>query len=576
MNKCLRFLIVCCALLLNATELLANQRDSIQAERIAVNFLQKYASGRKEMLKLSYVGRNSKHKIMYIFNRGTSNGYIMVSADDATEDVLMYSESGKFSWEDLPMSMKTMINDYGRQIAFAIENPDLAEPDYRAPLVQNIVKPLVATKWGQYPPYNSQCPVKSGKRCATGCVATAMAQIMNFYKYPTTAYNWNLMANSYASNAVQQSSAVAKLMHDCGMSVKSTYGVEETSAAMINTVEALREMYGYDYAMQYDERVFYTDDEWKNIIFNELRSGRPLLYSIHTELGAHTFICDGFNQLGYLHYNMGWNGDENGYYLISALKPKMAEKFTFTACTHYIVSGIRPSTGKKYYGTEMRCFGSLTSDVVTENGEDIFELKGSFQNYSMFCMSAVFGCFLHNEANGSEFFVPYQHFTNMASRNFFGRIRLKATDVVEKGSYLVYPAYVLDGTKTVRKMKLQRGLQPQRLTANGDTPDVLLASMVTASMISGGRVEVTAQIKTKVDLTDAEVYAFVFPENGGNSLMYTEPVKLTLSGGCQKTVVMHGNFPQYNKTKKYLVAVYIEIAGQRAKMAPTYLNDIKM
>jgi hypothetical protein len=155
---------------------------------------------------------------------------------------------------------------------------------------------------------------------------------------------------------------------------------------MVDVVSALRDKYGYDPSMMYEERVFYSDDEWRKIICAELSSGRPVVYSIRTELGAHTFVCDGINQLGYFHYNMGWEGDENGYYLMSALKPGMAEKFTFTGCLHYIITGIKPRASK-FYKSEMRCFESLTGGVVKEGGSDVFELKGKFQNYSMFDMS---------------------------------------------------------------------------------------------------------------------------------------------------------------------------------------------
>lgn len=570
-----RILLVLFAVLTVAVGARASQRDSAQAQRIAVAFLQKYAPGKSSSLTLAHIGRNSKHKLVYIFNRANNGGYIMVSADTNTEDVLMYSESGKFDWDLLPISMKTMISDYGRQISFAIEHPELASKTTSLVKPQTAIKPLLKTAWGQYEPYNSACPVKGGKRCATGCVATAMAQVMNFYKYPATGYPWQSMLGSYNSKSPKANvDAVSKLMLDCGRSVKATYG-EETSAPMVDVVSALRDKYGYDPSMMYEERVFYSDDEWRKIICAELSSGRPVVYSIRTELGAHTFVCDGINQLGYFHYNMGWEGDENGYYLMSALKPGMAEKFTFTGCLHYIITGIKPKASK-FYKSEMRCFESLTGGVVKEGGSDVFELKGKFQNYSMFDMSGTFGCIVVNEATKVETFIPYQKFSKLESRHYFSRIKLRSEDITEGGSYLVYPAYMLDGTSVAKKMRLQRGLQPPRLNIKAEGFGVVLTSGIKAVKGVGNKVEVVVNLKANKPLPDAEIYAFVFPVEGGNSLAYTVPLKISMEQGTQKNFVLRGDFTSGKPGQKYNVAVFLELAGERIKLAPNYMNSTEL
>jgi hypothetical protein len=223
----------------------------------------------------------------------------------------------------------------------------------------NAVSPLLGDiKWNQGSPYNLQCPTvptgygisNEGEQSVTGCVATAMAQIMKYHEWPVqgnlshsyipsgwknkgytapalsadfaqTTYNWANMTPTYNASSTQaQQDAVATLMYHCGVSVDMNYNVE-SGAVSAAVLIALRTYFDYDLGMNYVLRDFYSASEWKDLLKTELNVGRPVFYHGNSSGGGHAFVCDGYDSNDLFHMNWGWGGSSNGYFELSALNP---------------------------------------------------------------------------------------------------------------------------------------------------------------------------------------------------------------------------------------------------------------
>ena len=319
---------------------------------------------------------------LYVFNVEDNGGYIIVSNDDRTRPILGFSETGSFSIDEMPDNMKAWLQGYADEIAWLQQHGSVAPPKYDKVGTHstNPVAPLVTTKWNQGTPYNNLCPTYSGwggsGKCATGCVATAMAQVMNYHKWPqartatipgyTTyslglnlpslspiTFDWAHMKNSYSgSYTTAEANAVATLMKYCGYSVKMDY--DESSGAYTEDVAiALREYFDYNpYTTRFVSRSSYTYENWTDMIYHEVSHNRPVCYGGLSSGGGHEFVCDGYkfeSNTDFFHINWGWGGLSDNYFVLSALDPDQQGigGSTSTDGFHYgqdAVVGIQKST----------------------------------------------------------------------------------------------------------------------------------------------------------------------------------------------------------------------------------------
>ena len=198
------------------------------------------------------------------------------------------------------------------------------------------VKPLIKTQWGQHYPFNLLCPETDNNNGENtyklaGCGPVAMAQVVNYHRYPSMSpdgqyeYNWSQMFHSLTSNVQKEGIvAVAKLISDCGVSSFTEYGDERSSTSLSYIMGAMKRLFGYsNYMSIYNRSDFETpkrDSLYRLLIFSELKAGRPVLYRGTNEKGeGHLFIIDGCKK-GKVHVNMGWGGNDNGYYELSDLR----------------------------------------------------------------------------------------------------------------------------------------------------------------------------------------------------------------------------------------------------------------
>ena len=249
------------------------------------------------------------------------------------------------------------------------------------------------TVWGQGEPFNNKCPEINGERTVTGCVATAMSQIMYAHKYPTkgagshsyttetkklnvsanfgnTTYDWENMIPSYkGSYTTTQADAVATLMFHAGVAADMDYTVDGSGAVSSIALAALTKYFGYDKAIHVLPKDFMTEDGLLQAIATDLQAGRPVYFSgVTVNQEGHAFVCDGMQSDGYLHINWGWNGMANGYFAISALAPEVqgtggsASNLAFTESVG-VYTNIRPNAG----GEAMPL---VTVDILTRTSKE--------------------------------------------------------------------------------------------------------------------------------------------------------------------------------------------------------------
>lgn len=181
------------------------------------------------------------------------------------------------------------------------------------------ITPMLHTQWGQGSPYNLLCPSIAGQHCQTGCVATAMAQVMKYHEWPKADFRWDKMLNLYDVNATEEERlAVAQLMASCGESVNMEYGLTTSAAWEGDAAIALREVFGYAPSVREVFRNMYGRTAWENLIYHELSQGRPVFYGGMPSGFAHQFVCDGYQDAKF-HFNMAWQYLSDGYYIVDEL-----------------------------------------------------------------------------------------------------------------------------------------------------------------------------------------------------------------------------------------------------------------
>ena len=333
-----------------------------QARQIAGSFfsaksLRAPSHGGQPTLQLAYTA-DREH--FYIYDRGHS-GFVVVAGDDRLPQVLGYSETGHFSATQVPPAMKYWMQEMNRQIAYLQEHDNVvAQVPFQH---ETAVDALMTTLWDQGTPFNDLCPTYTDNagntfRSVTGCVATAFAQVMNYYQWPDvgvgshsyvcnvndmttvelsadfsqSVYRWDLMLDTYDENSDPEScQAVAKLMSDVGISMEMGYGAS-SGASEMTAMLASRQFFKYNEHSYLLNRDNFSAAEWDKILVDEITAGRPIIYCGYTvgvSMGGHAFVLDGYDTDGYFHVNWGWGGTADGYFLFTVLAPSASMNFEF-------------------------------------------------------------------------------------------------------------------------------------------------------------------------------------------------------------------------------------------------------
>ena len=302
-------------------------------------------------LTLAYTAESDSVSCLYVFNKGNEDGFVAIGGDEVATEVLVHSDHGSFCYDDANANLKYWLSCCCRQIAAA--RRDAARVETEEPLkakraARSDVDILVSSCWGQKKPYNNAVRNYAKKDFNTGCVATAMSQVMKAHEWPVTGsgsysyydtfskksyfrdfsehtYRWSDMLDVYSdSSTTEQEDAVAELMFDVGVAVCMQYGTttQGGSGAFTEYVPyALVTYFGYDEGVGHAYRDYYSDDEWAEMVYGELSAGRCVMYGGFNGSSGHSFICDGYRAKdNTYHFNWGWDGIDDCYCALSAVK----------------------------------------------------------------------------------------------------------------------------------------------------------------------------------------------------------------------------------------------------------------
>ena len=333
----------------------------------------------KSSVEFADITSQTEFTNFYIFN--TAGGFVIVSADDIATPILGYSDENEFDPTNIPVNAREWLQGYESDIYQGIANGLVASAEIAADWANlqsgmamqakgtRAVNKLLTTTWDQGNPYNTLCPYDNddNQRTVTGCVATAMAQVMKYWNYPThgngsksyncsftandgtsqnpvyitvnrgqlsanfgtTTYDWANMPNNLSSSSTSaQKTAVATLMYHCGVSVEMSYDIGRRGGSGAVTIgsgataeTAFKNYFLYKNTLKGYYKSNFTNSSWINMLKTDLDANRPIIYSGRGEEGGHCFVCDGYNNSNQFHFNWGWSGYCDGFYALDAMEP---------------------------------------------------------------------------------------------------------------------------------------------------------------------------------------------------------------------------------------------------------------
>lgn len=422
----------------------------------------------RETAAMDVLRENSQLTIVGFRNSG---GYAVIANDDAFKPVLGYSDTPLP--EVLPPGLEWWIETMEKSLTTLLaEGKDAPDAKVSASYKET-VEPLVTTKWDQSEPYNNQCPTYtvggSTRHYVVGCVATSMAQVMNYHKWPETgvgsrswffypddggsrirvsanfgmtSYDWANMRDTYTRNSytTAEADAVATLMYHCGVAVKMNYAQGGSGAFSYNACLALREYFRYNKNIKVLYREYTHVDEWMDRIYRELNDGCPIIYGGVSNSGGHSFVFDGYNSSGMVHVNWGWSGSGDGYFDIASLNG-------YTSGQDMLI--VRPETDTRFtdgYRSVWIISNSL-SITAGVGGNLSVTTKGCF-NMDVDNFSGMKGVLAKNLSTGetTELYtesLTYTHTEENGGRVFYARDwnnKAVSTAQLADGTYRIYIA----------------------------------------------------------------------------------------------------------------------------------------
>ena len=339
LRKSVRSIMLVALLLGCVLSLSAQQVTQEAALKKAEQFLGKASLSRRAPHKAPQLTLANNRDEFYVFNDEANGGYVIVSGEERMPDVLTYSYDSRFEADNMPCNMKAWLEGYAEQVKYLRTHPEASAR--RTTTERKNVDPLLTCWFNQGPPYGDKCPEVDGRYSPTGCTATAMAQIMYYWQWPKqttnvipgyttsthkiempeipiTTIDWGNILGEYNREETytkEQTDAISTLMLLCGVSAKMDYSPGGSGVSLVDASRAFRRYFDYDDMLEYIERNNNTDI-WEQLVYDELKSKRPVLYDgFPTKDTGHAFVLDGY-QDGYFHVNWGW-GDSESYVLMT-------------------------------------------------------------------------------------------------------------------------------------------------------------------------------------------------------------------------------------------------------------------
>ncbi|MBO4739758.1 MAG: thiol protease/hemagglutinin PrtT [Bacteroidales bacterium] len=596
--------------------LVAQPIDVNMAQRVAENFYNAQNQHKNNVSLSLYCAKNAvnvqksgeKGTYYYIFNDESNGGFVLVSGDKRVEPILGYSTEGKFDTTNMPDNLRYWLKGYEDEIDYAIANFNEA-PQESAEKWNNyinniqpknrkavVVAPLIQTQWGQGTPYNNLCPYdyNAGQRSVTGCVATAMAQIMKYFSYPTTGrgshyyvpqthpeygtlsanfanttYQWSSMPNtltSYSSSAAK--TAVSTLMYHCGVAVDMDYDVSANggSGAVYTLPDTLIKLgymdantalwlhFGYQaYSFSRSEATY---ADWIAALKLVLDKGIPILYGGSGSNGGHAFVCDGYQDNNQFHFNWGWSGTDDGYFYITSLNTSNG---SFNSGQDIIIA--YPNIG-----VDLRFYSNITITANPIYKNTSFSVSASIGNYGNTAFSGTISFDILDSAGN------YKGEIGSMARNIginsYGNVAITCSSGVNypAGTYYM-TAYYKEDTSSSWK-EINGGIQPnwfpkytQFIIKDYPKADLHLFNTISVSSTTiypDSSISVTANIVNQGDKAFTGKIGLDLYNNSGVFLQTLVEANHTLAPSASQTISVNQSALSYPVGTYYIVATYTE------------------
>ncbi len=566
-----RIITSCCFICLIFTTAMGKRVPYSRAQLVATSFFQTMDDPQLKSISvsdlipvsLSLPGENrfpiqksqkSKEDQLVYFFKKNEGGFVLVSGDDLAKPILAYSVEEIVNEDNLPVNFLKWVDGYKKEIRWIRQQPGLKSTSATSEWEQleagmkpeqlsgTAVGPLMKTKWDQSPLYNDLCPQKYwySNKAVTGCVATAMAQVIKYHNYPVngtgihsyyhsnntvtygtlsanygaTTYDWANMPNQLNSaSTASQIKAVATLMLHCGVGVDMDYSpyssgaqiLESKSAGSSCAESALKEFFNFDKTtVKGVLREGKTTSQWISLLKSEIDAGRPILHGGVGDGGGHAFVADGYDSNNYFHFNWGWSGNSDGYYSVDALNPvdlgTGAGNGSYNRLQQVVIGIKPPSQGSGTSTTKIEdisLYASLKLPKIYQLNE--FQFEVSIANYGTGNFNGNFCAALFNsEGKFVNYIDSLDAFVNLPS-NFYNSYQFSNNGLsVYPGKYIVGIYFRPTGNNwiAVGDGSYENFINIEILSPFGDT-DIKLYDSIRVSpnpIIAGKSTEVTAKI----------------------------------------------------------------------------------
>ncbi len=571
------------SLTLNAKQISQNEALDIATKfNSSVTTHTQSIAGSRDVLKLAYKA-SAKEDVVpyYVFDKADNGGYIIVSGDDEADAILGYTDSGSFDYDSCPENMKWWLSTYASQIG-ALLKGDIKASANIAPKAGKSVAPLLKDiKWNQSDPYNRLAPtLTNGNKTVTGCVATAMAQIMYFHQWPVkgtgsltyttksykfnltadfgaTTYAWDKMTPTYNSSSSEEScEAVATLMYHCGVASYMDYGPSSGANTGV-AICGMRDYFNYDKGMRLLSREYYSRSVWEGIMISEIDANRPVMYGGQSKTGGHQFVLDGYDSNKMFHINWGWGGMSNGYFKIEALTPGAQGIGGSTSGYNYnqdAVIGIQKPTNesvKHEYSMVVDAVSVTPGDY--EKGAKINVSLSNFTNAgygsisgqaSIAIVNAESGTVVANDVFRSSFSLGAGYYYKSISAEVMVPVN------IADGQYQIIPMVNVSGTTdwelcdiAILGKKSYITVSGNKVTASSDMPQSNISAVITEiNPIAAGNILTGASATFVADITNigdeyyGKVYAAILDKNTLAKISEGSEVVVDIQKGETQTV----------------------------------------
>lgn len=550
----------------------ANDIDLQQATQIAKAFASTHlaaARGSESMVKTQDVRLVESRTIngaplYHLFNR-KDGGFVLVAGDDAVRNVLAYSDTDTISSiENMPPAMQEMMEAYGtyvqavRQRAASSSNDDIPAPTIP-------VSPLIKTKWGQGAPFNNMCPLLNNNRCISGCVATAMAQLMKYYNYPEKGtgshsyqwngqtltvtpsehvYKWNSMLQDYSSSFTSDNAiAVAQLMYDCGVVCEAYYGVNLTTASIYRQFV---DYFGYDSGSAWMYKRQTSNAQWERVINEELLASRPVYYCAQNKShDGHLFIVDGCDDKNYFHINWGWGGYQDGYFTLT-LPDKLGEYWDRPCC----IVGLKPGTETSEADFTVALPYQLQSPICTLTGTayDGF-IIGNFANHSTQDQKMEKGVRFVSTTTGQTYYYQDGYTDTWQAKGETESLYFNILDLpVVEDTYMIEPVYRLNDKgewKVYRplrddiapvKLQVVNNIEPSNQSIYLVSNPTLASNHTTSRSNPDDMIEMYGYVKVDGNFTGDYIFGIQLKSTKGNAVQYIPSRRQAVMNGKEQFI----------------------------------------